>query len=156
MLFSLSKTFLSRECRFVLLLLLRVSRSIDNRGAMPGGPSGGLTSQLRPVKLFDEVNLPANLTGVRAARGRDVTLGRATFLPSDEAETVVAILATWNMLDAMMYSKTRLTKTLKNGQTSINVGGRHAWQTGYVREIQVRRMVQLARRAHVRNYCEVC
>jgi hypothetical protein len=59
------------------------------------------------------------------------------------------------MLDAIMFERSRLIRDRKNGSMSVNVGRAHSWQTGYVREVQVRRMVQLVREPNVRHYCEV-
>ena len=53
-----------------------------------------------------------------------------------------------------MFERSRLIRERKNRTASINVGRLHAWQTGYVREVQVRRMMQLVRQPHVGHYCE--
>ena len=66
-------------------------------------------------------------------------LGSARFVPRDLDETMSAIFATWNVLDANMYSR----------EPSAT------FMTGYLRELQLRRMVQLVRAPHVRTYCEV-
>jgi predicted O-methyltransferase YrrM len=66
-------------------------------------------------------------------------LGAARFLPSGNTETMAAIFTMWNLLDAMM---------------ALAEPG-YAWQTGYVRELQLRRMVELVRQPDVRVYCEI-
>jgi hypothetical protein len=67
------------------------------------------------------------------------TLGTARLVPRTEDETLQAIFASWNLLDGLMYQH------MPNSP----------FQTGYLREVQLRRMVQLARAPHVRTYCEV-
>ncbi len=47
--------------------------------------------------------------------------------------------ASWNLLDGLMFAH--------------NPG--MAFQTGYLRELQVRRMLELVRAPHVRTYCEI-
>lgn len=66
-------------------------------------------------------------------------LGSPRFVPRSTKEALTAIFAQWNMLDALMYIHTR-----------------NNFATGYLRELQVRRMVQLVRSPHVKTYCEVC
>ena len=53
----------------------------------------------------------------------EAKLGAARFLPSGNTETMAAIFTMWNVLDAMM---------------ALAEPG-YAWQTGYVRELQLRR-----------------
>lgn len=65
-------------------------------------------------------------------------LGSPRFVPSSTKEALTAIFAQWNLLDALMYIHTRSN-----------------FATGYLRELQVRRMVQLVRPPHVKTYCEV-
>ena len=66
-------------------------------------------------------------------------LGTPRFTPKDESELLPAIFTAWNLLDAHMYTK----------EPSAS------FQTGYLRELQVRRMVQLIRQPHVKTYCEI-
>ena len=68
-----------------------------------------------------------------------VPLGAPRFTPRTDGELMHSIFASWNLLDALMYSHETAT----------------IFQTGYLRELQVRRMVQLARRPRTRHYCEV-
>mmetsp|Transcript_24454 Transcript_24454/g.55989 ORF Transcript_24454/g.55989 Transcript_24454/m.55989 type:complete len:302 (-) Transcript_24454:101-1006(-) len=89
-------------------------------------------------------------------------LGRARFLPRGD-EVFTAIFATWNTLDAMMWVHTRLSRNRTSSQGHVvsetYVGGRHAWQTGYLREVQVRRMVRLIhtmRAVHPMRSLEYC
>ena len=66
-------------------------------------------------------------------------LGQARFVPGSTNETLTATFALWNVLDAMM------ALAMPN----------YAWQTGYVRELQLRRMVELAKAPGVSTYCEI-
>ena len=65
------------------------------------------------------------------------------------------------MLDALMWTNSRLVrndtelKEMRSGAGREYVGRAHAYQTGYVREIQVRRMVELVRAPGMARYCEV-
>ena len=54
-------------------------------------------------------------------------------------EVLAAVFATWNFLDGLMYS---------HEPTAI-------FQTGYLRELQVRRMIEIAQRPETKHYCEV-
>ena len=112
-------------------------------------------SQLNAVATYDQANLPPSLAGSRMKRGPLVPLGAAAFTATSEEEALLAAFATWNMLDAIMFERSRLIRERRNGSVSINVGRAHSWQTGYVREVQLRRMVQLVREPHVKHYCEV-
>jgi len=69
----------------------------------------------------------------------EAKLGAARFAPRSDSETMASIFTMWNVLDAIM--------ALAMPQ--------YAWQTGYVRELQLRRMVQLARQSDARVYCEI-
>jgi hypothetical protein len=94
---------------------------------MPFEPQGW--RDRRPLPPFlDEMRLPGN-----------VPLGMARFLPANMSELLPTVFATWNVLDAIMFALEPSEK----------------YQTGYVRELQVRRMIQLIRRANVSTYCEV-
>ena len=66
-------------------------------------------------------------------------LGTARFIPHAMSELLPAVFATWNLLDATMY--------LHEPDAP--------YQTGYLRELQMRRIVELARGTSARNYCEV-
>ena len=68
-----------------------------------------------------------------------VPLGAPRFSPITDDELLTAVFASWNMLDALMFS---------HEPTAY-------FQTGYLRELQLRRMLQLARRPGTANYCEV-
>ena len=113
------------------------------------------TALLRASVTYNESTVPASLAVGRMLRGPLVPLGAAAFTARSEQEALLATFATWNMLDAIMFERSRLIRDRKNGSMSVNVGRAHSWQTGYVREVQVRRMVQLVREANVRHYCEV-
>lgn len=108
---------------------------------------------LRARHNYTAATLPADLAQVRLRR--DVTLGAASFLPNREEEVLPAIFASWNVLDALMWTLSRLPSNATSTHPDGTVGRAHLWQTGYVRELQVRRMVQLVRQPGVRRYCEV-
>ena len=69
----------------------------------------------------------------------EAKLGSARFIPKSSNETLTATYSMWNVLDAMMAFAMPT----------------YAWQTGYVRELQLRRMVELARAPGVSTYCEI-
>ena len=69
----------------------------------------------------------------------EAKLGAARFIPGSLNETLTATYTMWNVLDAMM----------------VVAMPAYAWQTGYVRELQLRRMVELARAPGVSTYCEI-
>ncbi len=69
----------------------------------------------------------------------EAKLGAARFFPRSDTETRAAIFTMWNVLDAMM---------------ALAMPG-YAWQTGYVRELQLRRMIELVRHPGVQVYCEI-
>ena len=125
-----------------------------------------LPSRLRPLQTFTSQNLSSALAAARLNRGHP--LGAASFLPTEEGEHLPAIFATWNMLDALMFRETRLRRNVtvesRYGSSGSDplvlgqedyVGRLHAYQTGYLRETQLRRMISLVRAPGVRNYCEV-
>lgn len=89
-----------------------------------------------PLQTGRAARLPPSLARHRLLD--HVRLGSPRFVPTGEPEVLKSIFATWNLLDAFMY------------QHDAN-----RYQTGYLREIQVRRMVQLVRAPHVKTYCEV-
>ena len=62
-------------------------------------------------------------------------LGSPRFVPQSDDEVLHAVFASWNLLDALMYSHEPMA----------------IFQTGYLRELQVRRMVQLVRRPGTRH-----
>ena len=89
------------------------------------------------AETTNESSLPPFLAAHRLVD--TVPLGSPRFTPVGSDELMHAIFASWNLLDALMYS-------LEPSAT---------FQTGYLRELQVRRMVQLAKRPGTRHYCEV-
>ena len=91
---------------------------------------------------FTEATVPAALAKVRL--NSSLLLGQPRFVPQTDNELHTAIWTMWNVLDAQMYHH-----SVMSGRT-----GGMRWQTGYFREVQARRMVQLARAEHVRLYCE--
>ena len=136
---SLSHNFLG-----VVSLLVRLPFAANAFPSMPVD-----TALLRASVIYNESTVPANLAVGRMLRGPLVPLGAAAFTARSEEEALLATFATWNMLDAIMFERSRLIRDRKNGSMSVNVGRAHSWQTGYVREVQVRRMVQLVREPNV-------
>lgn len=65
--------------------------------------------------------------------------GDPRFIPGSVNESLTATYAIWNLLDATMHQ----------------VDSGNNYQTGYVRELQLRRMVSLVRSESVRTYCEI-
>ena len=82
--------------------------------------------------------LPAHLAVHRL--NDNTNLPSPRFVPTNDIERFAAIFTLWNLLDGVMY----------------HVKQANRFSTGYVRELQLRRMVELARAPHVRKYCEVC
>ena len=90
-----------------------------------------------------------NSTSIAALLGhsrlQEAAVGRARFVPTNQPEIIAAVLTWWNVLDATMVSS----------------GAGHFWQTGYVREVQMRHMVEIGAAAGagsldgVPRYCEV-
>jgi predicted O-methyltransferase YrrM len=79
--------------------------------------------------------VPLELSHSRLVEG---SIRHARFVPNTTAEILHATFAFWNVLDRIMLQSSRSN-----------------YQTGYVREVQVRRMVQLVTAPGVRTYCEV-
>ena len=72
-------------------------------------------------------------------RLRDAPWGVDRFVPRLIPEILSSVFEVWNLLDAIMRMHSRVP-----------------WQTGYVREVQVRRMLELASQsAGEMTYCEV-
>ena len=65
--------------------------------------------------------------------------GAARFVPASVEEVLHATYTFWNLLDAMMH------------QLAVS----NNYQTGYIRELQLQRMVQLVRQPSVQTYCEI-
>ena len=124
-------------------------------------------ARLDAMHSFSAETLPAGLARIRLNGG--TPLGVARFLPNSEEEALLGIFASWNMLDAQMYAMTRMLRNesemreLRSRQGNALPGNyghemvdrSHMWQSGYLRELQLRRMVQLIRRPGVQRYCEV-
>ena len=132
-----------------------------------GAPFPMPIARLDARQNFSDETLPVGLARIRLSRG--TPLGAARFLPESEEEALLGIFASWNMLDAQMYAMTRMRrndsemaelrsrqgKALPANHGHEHVERKHLWQTGYLRELQLRRMVQLIRRPGVQRYCEV-
>ena len=92
----------------------------------------------QPFAVEDNsASLPAFLSAQRL--NVQAPLGSPRFEPESEDEVLTAIFASWNLLDALMAVHEPASP----------------YQTGYLRELQVRRMVQLVRQPGVNTYCEV-
>ena len=65
--------------------------------------------------------------------------GKPRFVPGSVNESLIATFAMWNLLDASMHE----------------LSPEQNYQTGYVRELQLRRMINLVRQPSVRVYCEI-
>ena len=72
-------------------------------------------------------------------RLREARQGEPRFVPGSVNESLVATFTVWNLLDATMH----------------RLSPEQNYQTGYVRELQVRRMINLVRQPSVRVYCEI-
>ena len=80
-------------------------------------------------------SLPPSLSIARLVEG---SIHEARFVPKTTDEIMHATFTFWNILDRVMLESSHSN-----------------YQTGYVREMQVRRMVQLVTAPGVRTYCEV-
>ena len=69
----------------------------------------------------------------------EASQGKPRFVAGSVNESLTATFAFWNLLDAQMHQ----------------IAPEQNYQTGYVRELQLRRMVNLARDPKVRTYCEI-
>ena len=107
---------------------------------------------LHPLVKYDATNLSAHMALRRL--DRHTALGAARFRPTDD-EVLPAVFATWNVLDAIMYTHSKLVRNATEAAATRRprefVGRMHAWQTGYLREVQLRRMVELVRQPHVQH-----
>lgn len=79
--------------------------------------------------------MPSELAQSRLVEG---SIRHARFVPNSTDEIAHATFTVWNILDRVMLESSRSN-----------------YQTGYVREVQVRRMVQLVTAPGVQTYCEV-
>ena len=99
--------------------------------AMPRG-----RRETHPFSPLPNATPPTALAAVQ--RLHESSFGLARYVPTGSDAVLGAIFTWWNVLDALM-----------------SVHSRIRWQTGYVRELQVRRMSSLAREPGVQHYCEV-
>ena len=88
------------------------------------------------VKYAPDSTLPRALAKHRLV---EAPMGAARYVARSDEEAVHATMEWWNLLDAKMAEDQPL----------------YGYQTGYLREIQLRRMIQLVRQRNVRTYCEV-
>ena len=80
-------------------------------------------------------SVPHEMARSRLVEG---SIKHARFIPNTTEEIMHATFTFWNVLDRVMWQSSRSN-----------------YQTGYVREMQVRRMVQLVANPSVKTYCEV-
>eukprot|EP00966_Prymnesium_polylepis_P107152 2481446-Prymnesium_polylepis.1 len=99
---------------------------------MPSKPTKPTKEGPRPLP-----NETAPSARLRARRLERAGFGMARFVPAGD-EVLGSIFTWWNVLDALM-----------------SVHSMVPWQTGYMRELQLRRMLELVRAPSVRHYCEV-
>ena len=97
----------------------------------------GVSSMSLPASLVADAG--ASLSSSQYPRLVEAKQGDPRFVTGSVNESLTATFAVWNLLDATMHE-------LMPEQN---------YQTGYVRELQLRRMVQLVRRPEVRTYCEI-
>jgi len=81
---------------------------------------------------------PLESVGLAAVRLQETEYGTGRFRPTNQDELYASIFTLWNVLDATM--RTHDPKR---------------YQAGYVREIQLRKMMQLVSRPTIKNYCEI-
>ena len=87
----------------------------------------------------DDIPLPPRLSSRRLNHSTALEYGEPRFVPKSFAETLHATFAFWDLLD----------------NTMREFEPRQLYATGYVRELQLRRMIELARQPDVQHYCEV-
>ena len=126
-------------------------------------PSGMASGKVRvragriaTLAAYTTANLSTSISERSLAFG--TPLGAARYVVRSRGERARPlvfdkIFTLWNELDAIMWNATNLADDKFGGVG--RVGRKHAWQTGYVRELQVRRMVELIREPSVHTYCEV-
>ena len=107
---------------------------------------------VQPVSKI--AKLPPTLRETRL--NSNVKLGEPRFVPRQgTSEVLHAVFTMWDVLDAVMFSASRLdTNENASAQARADILGRaHLYQSGYLRELQLRRMLELVTGAHM--YCEV-
>lgn len=101
---------------------------------------GGPKSPYQPSDVAHET-LPSELSEQRL--DLNAPLGAARFVPrgggTPANELLTSVFSTWNILDALMHTREPDSY----------------FQTGYLRELQVRRMLKLIQEDNVRTYCEI-
>ena len=143
--------------RHYLIALLVVSRAVD--AGHVADTDGGLTTRqysalrrtlasmahLLCASLSEPFAIDANAESalppflLRTRLSTESLLGATRFVPNSTEEALTATFASWNLLDAIMYQHMPDSP----------------FQTGYLRELQLRRMIELVREPHVRTYVEV-
>jgi hypothetical protein len=122
------------------------------------GQAGRRAARVAAAHNYTHANLPVELA--RRSLRLGTSLGEPRFLPrphgmqsADGESAFDEIFMLWNELDELMWNASRLVSEATGGGDTV--GRKHAWQTGYVRELQLRRMVGLVRSTNIRTYCEV-
>ena len=90
---------------------------------------------------YGGIEVPAEISKVRIptnTKGR-LKMHEPRFLPKNEDELLASIFTWWDLLDRIMLK--------------YEPGSRYL--AGYIREAQLRRMIQLVREPHVKHYCEI-
>lgn len=112
------------------------------RAIIPGSPvqrNCTCTDRERVGDYAAGGNMPLQPTLAATRLNNDVPYGEPRFKPASFDEALHATFTWWDLLDATMHAWTP----------------QQLYATGYVREIQLRRMIELAREPSVRTYCEV-
>ena len=92
----------------------------------------------------DAASLPPSLAVTRLRHHAPLGSPRFVRRPDEHAESdaIVRIFEFWNRLDWIMYNSSVIPR---NSTKQLPLGNRHLYQSGYVREVQLRRMLQLVR-----------
>ena len=90
----------------------------------------GVRGEPLPVELAQR-RLPFNPSG-------RLPIDEPRFVPRDEHALLTSIFTWWELLDGLM----------------LRHEPRSRFMAGYIREVQLRRMLQLVRSPNVTNYCE--
>ena len=111
------------------------------KSAVTGSAVGRNCTCLEREQSGDHTNDLALLPEQLGARrlNNDLPYGKPRFEPRNFDEALVATFAFWDLLDAIMFTKSPS----------------QLYATGYVRELQIRRMIEMVREPGVQTYCEV-
>ena len=157
----LDRSFSEGVSNLVFNKLLNSSRPPRARATQPqqmllsaaclsAGPGFGELNQQREQREwttkygdsgYGGIEVPAEISKVRIptnTKGR-LKMHEPRFLPKNEDELLASIFTWWDLLDRIMLK--------------YEPGSRYL--AGYIREAQLRRMIQLVREPHVKHYCEI-